>query len=113
MGFSLVSVLILSGSLNLSAIVAAQSGIIVRISAESGTPQVTAGQAVRKGQVLIRGQERTGGGGTQLCRAQGEIIARVFVRGDARVSLNAVEKWDGVLPATQVPGAALPFIGIK
>lgn len=29
------------------------------------------------------------------------------------VSLNAVEKWDGVLPATQVPGAALPFIGIK
>ena len=50
-----------------------------------------AGQAVRKGQVLIRGQERTGGGGTRLCRAQGEIIARVFVRGDARVSLNAVE----------------------
>nr|WP_302473464.1 prohibitin family protein [Achromobacter ruhlandii] len=29
------------------------------------------------------------------------------------VSLNAVEKWDGVLPSTQVPGAALPFIGIK
>lgn len=29
------------------------------------------------------------------------------------VSLNAVEKWDGVLPATLVPGAALPFIGIK
>ncbi|CAB3643232.1 Modulator of FtsH protease HflC [Achromobacter spanius] len=29
------------------------------------------------------------------------------------VSLNAVEKWDGVLPATQVPGSALPFIGIK
>ena len=74
-----------------SDIVAAQSGIVVRISAESGTPQVTAGQAVRKGQVLIRGQERTGGGGTRLCRAQGEIIARVFARGDARVSLNAVE----------------------
>ena len=29
------------------------------------------------------------------------------------VGLNAVEKWDGVLPTTQVPGAALPFIGIK
>ena len=26
-----------------------------------------------------------------MCRAQGEIIARVFARGDARVSLNAVE----------------------
>ena len=74
-----------------SDIVAAQSGIIVRISAESGTPQVVPGQAVRKGQVLIRGQERTSGGETRSCRAQGEIIARVFARGDARVSLNEVE----------------------
>lgn len=29
------------------------------------------------------------------------------------VGLNAVEKWNGVLPSTQVPGSALPFIGIK
>ncbi|MFT0533951.1 prohibitin family protein [Castellaniella hirudinis] len=29
------------------------------------------------------------------------------------VSLIAVEKWDGSLPTTQVPGSALPFIGIK
>ncbi|MFW8567050.1 prohibitin family protein [Orrella sp. 11846] len=29
------------------------------------------------------------------------------------VSLIAVERWDGVLPSTQVPGSALPFIGIK
>lgn len=29
------------------------------------------------------------------------------------VSLNAVEKWNGVLPATQIPGAAMPFIGVK
>ena len=72
-------------------IVAAREGIIIRISAESGTPQVKAGQAVREGQTLIAGQERTGGGETRACRAQGEIIARVFARGDARVSLNAVE----------------------
>lgn len=56
-----------------SDIVAAQSGIIVRISAESGTPQVTAGQAVRKGQVLIRGQERTGGGGTRCAGRRGRL----------------------------------------
>ena len=72
-------------------IVAAQSGIVVRISAESGTPQVVPGQAVRKGQVLIRGQERTSGGGVRSCRAQGEIVARLFARGDVRVSLNEVE----------------------
>lgn len=29
------------------------------------------------------------------------------------VSLIAVEKWDGSLPTTQVPGSAMPFIGIK
>lgn len=29
------------------------------------------------------------------------------------VALNAVEKWNGALPTTQVPGSALPFIGIK
>lgn len=40
-------------------IVAAREGIIIRISAESGTPQVKAGQAVREGQTLIAGQERT------------------------------------------------------
>lgn len=29
------------------------------------------------------------------------------------VNLNAIDKWDGKLPQTQVPGSALPFIGIK
>ena len=69
-------------------IVAAREGVIVRISAESGTPRVKPGQAVRKGQTLISGQERTGGGETRACRAQGEIIARCFARGEARVRLN-------------------------
>lgn len=69
-------------------IVAAREGIIIRISAESGTPQVKAGQAVREGQTLIVGQERTGGGNLRACRAQGEIIARCFARGEARVRLN-------------------------
>ena len=29
------------------------------------------------------------------------------------VNLNAIDKWDGKLPTTQIPGAAMPFIGIK
>ncbi len=62
-------------------IVAAREGVIVRISAESGTPRVKPGQAVRKGQTLISGQERTGGGETRACRAQGEIIALCARRG--------------------------------
>ena len=49
---------------------------------------VKAGQAVREGQTLIAGQERMGGGNLRACRAQGEIIARCFARGEARVRLN-------------------------
>ena len=29
------------------------------------------------------------------------------------IDLTAAERWDGKLPATMVPGAAVPFIGIK
>lgn len=39
--------------------------------------------------------------------------ARALASNTNLVNLIAVEKWDGTLPATQVPGSALPFIGIK
>lgn len=69
-------------------IVAAQPGIITYISAASGTPQVVPGQAVRRGQVLISGTERTQGGQTHAVRAQGQVNARVYARGEAKVSLK-------------------------
>lgn len=31
----------------------------------------------------------------------------------ALVNLTAVEKWNGSLPSTMVPGASVPFIGVK
>lgn len=68
-------------------IVAQQPGIITRLSVRSGTPQVQVGQAVRKGQVLIRGEERAGDGVMSPQKAQGEVLARVFAQGEARVSL--------------------------
>ena len=42
-----------------------------------------------------------------------EAKARALATNTNLVNLNAVEKWDGKLPETQVPGAALPFIGVK
>ncbi len=42
-----------------------------------------------------------------------EAKARALATNTNLVNLNAVEKWDGKLPETQVPGSALPFIGIK
>lgn len=71
-------------------IVAVQSGIITRISAQSGTPQVVPGQAVHQGQVLIRGEERTEKGQTRPVEAQGQVMARVFASGSARVSMQEV-----------------------
>lgn len=42
-------------------------------------------------------------------QARGQALAA-----NARlVDLIAVEKWDGALPQTQVPGSALPFLGLK
>lgn len=42
-----------------------------------------------------------------------EARARALATNTNLVNLIAVEKWDGALPATQVPGSALPFIGVK
>jgi len=64
-------------------IVAVQPGIVTSISASSGTPQVAPGQAVHKGQVLIKGEERTQKGGMYPVQAEGQVKARVFARGEA------------------------------
>lgn len=53
-------------------------------------------------------------------RMRGEAEAdAILVRGKALgsnpalIDLIAAERWNGTLPATQVPGSALPFIGVK
>jgi len=39
--------------------------------------------------------------------------ARALAANTNLVNLIAVEKWDGKLPTTQIPGSAVPFIGVK
>lgn len=67
-------------------LVAAQDGIITGIVVKSGTPAVSIGQAVCKGDVLICGEERGEKGSSIKVEATGEVTARVWSRGDARVS---------------------------
>ena len=67
-------------------LVASEPGIVTRIWVLSGTPAVEPGQAVRAGQVLIRGEERGEQGSMHAVKAQGEVTARVWARGDAKVS---------------------------
>jgi len=71
-------------------IVAAQSGIVSRIWASSGTPLVQPGQAVHKGQVLIAGFERSEKGMQIPVQAQGSVLAKVYVSGEAKVSLHHI-----------------------
>lgn len=42
-----------------------------------------------------------------------EARGKALVANAQLVDLIAAEKWDGKLPATQVPGSAVPFIGVK
>ena len=69
-------------------VVATQSGIVTRISVSSGTPQVEPGQAVRRGQVLIAGYERSEKGQKTYVKAQGQVSARVYASAEAKVSLR-------------------------
>lgn len=67
-------------------LVASEAGVVTRLWVQSGTPQVKPGQAVCKGQVLVRGEERTREGIGPV-RAQGRVTARVWAQGSARASL--------------------------
>lgn len=56
----------------------------------------------------------------QAIQLRGDAEAQAIkARGDALkqnpdlVGLTAVERWNGVLPTTMVPGGALPFVGVK
>ena len=71
-------------------LIAAQDGIVTHLSVQSGTPRVCIGQAVKRGDVLIEGTERGEKQTVHAVIAQGQVTARVFARGDARVSRSAV-----------------------
>ena len=72
-------------------LVAACDGVIVSVNAQSGEAAVEAGDTVRKGDVLIRGEERAGAEETRGISARGEVVARTWVEAEADVSLVRLE----------------------
>ena len=66
-------------------IVAASDGLIQRVTAYAGTPDVKAGDFVKTGQTLIRGEERGKDGTAHPVQARGEVIARQWISVAARV----------------------------
>jgi sporulation protein YqfD len=59
-------------------IVAARDGIIQSVRVSHGTSQVKYGEAVKKGQVIIKGEERAWNNEMKRVTAQGEVLARVW-----------------------------------
>ena len=69
-------------------VVAAEDGLLLRLTVYAGTPAAHAGDFVRRGQVLIRGEERGAGGDTVPVKARGEAVARVWVTVRRRLPLE-------------------------
>ncbi len=67
-------------------VVAARDGVVHTVVAAAGTPVVAPGDIVRKGDVLIRGEERTANGEVRPVAARGSVIARVWVGASVRMS---------------------------
>lgn len=60
-----------------------RNGIVVSVNVESGVPCVRPGDVVRRGQLLIRGEERISKEATRGIAALGEVVIRAWFEGAA------------------------------
>jgi len=76
---------------------ASRGGIVVSVNAEAGEPCVKPGDTVRRGQLLIRGEEKASSEGTRGIAARGEVVVRTWFEGRATgaVTLNGPLKRAG------------------
>ena len=65
------------------------SGIVVSVNARAGTPCVHPGDAVRRGQLLIRGEERDRDDAVRPIAALGEVVVRTWFTGAASLPGSA------------------------
>lgn len=72
-------------------LIAERDGIVTEIIPVAGTPMVKPGQIIRKGEVLIKGEERTEKGGTIPVAARGRVMARVWDAAAAKMSIMETE----------------------
>ena len=62
---------------------ASRDGIVVSVNAEAGQPCVKPGDAVRRGQLLIRGEEKISKEETHPIAALGQVMVRAWFEGEA------------------------------
>jgi len=91
-------------------LVCAREGIVVSVVVRSGIPCVKPGDAVRRGQVLIRGEEQASKEQTRPIGALGEVIVRSWFSGEARLPLTQTKTVDTGRRST---GARLVLLGYE
>lgn len=72
-------------------IVATQDAIVHRIVTKAGTPVVKPGDFVQKGELLIKGEERTSNGKVKLVNAEGSVTGRAWLGATVEMSLYTTE----------------------
>ena len=75
-------------------LVASRDGVVETIEVFAGTAAVRPGDIVRKGQVLIRGQERGRDESVSAVQARGSVTARCWRTVRVRVPLEEVKNWE-------------------
>lgn len=91
-------------------LVCAREGIVVSVVVRSGIPCVKPGDAVRRGQVLIRGEEQATKEETRPIGALGEVTVRSWFSGEARLPLRQSVTADTGRRST---GARLALMGME
>ena len=91
-------------------LVCAREGIVVRVVARSGIPCVKPGDTVRRGQVLIRGEEQASKEQTRPIGALGEVTVRSWFSGEARLPLTQSETVD---TGRRSAGANITLLGME
>jgi len=91
-------------------LVCGREGIVVSAVVRSGALCVKPGDAVRRGQVLIRGEELATKEETRPIAALGEVIVRSWFTGEARLPLTQARTVDTGRRST---GARLAVLGLE
>lgn len=94
-------------------LVADRDGVVLSATARSGELCVGPGDAVRRGQTLIRGEEKLNREETRPIAALGEVIVRAWFTGEASLPLTAIRAEDtgrsSVAANLRTPWLTLPI----